>query len=213
MHVQVIKNFITDEQQQEIVAFVNSTTGIPRSPDEDLNVKHVNDQINGYSMINDMTKTEISTYVSDFQGGGGYIDEIPQVFIDIKDKISTTLGISKDNVFIHILNMKRGGRITPHYDAGYPNYINFKCNVCVVGAVNYDLHVDNQTASVSEKSLYTFEANMFKHWVDPYDSPRILLSYGFLIPCEELGYVADSSPRVRLANRIWKYYQNKHTQM
>jgi hypothetical protein len=213
MHLQVINNFITDEQQQEIVEFVNSCTGATRRPDENFHVKKVNDKINGFSVMNDMTKSKISTYVAEFQGGGGNIENIPQVFTDIRDKISSTLGISKDNVFLHILNMNGGGEITPHYDAGFPNYINFKCNVCVVGATSYDIHVDNQIATVKEKSLYTFEANMYKHWVDKYEGKRILLSYGFLLPCEELGYIPDVSPRIRLSNRIWKYYQLKQTKM
>jgi hypothetical protein len=40
------------------------------------------------------------------------------------------------------------------------------------------------------------------------DAPRILLSYGFIIPIEELGY-KESDSRVRLSNKIWKAFISK----
>jgi hypothetical protein len=55
--------------------------------------------------------------------------------------------------------------------------------------------------------MYCFEASLFKHWTpNKFDSRRILLSFGFLIPYKDLGR-SEEDPRVRLSQRIEKYFQ------
>jgi uncharacterized cupin superfamily protein len=96
-----------------------------------------------------------------------------------------------------------------HYDAGIPGYITYKCNICVSGPENDTLFIDNSEFNLKLGDLYCFEANFYKHWVNPSEIPRVLLSYGFILPIEELGY-KESDSRVRLSNRIWKIFISKH---
>jgi hypothetical protein len=211
MNLKVINNFITVDQQKQVMDYVNGYTPPIDKTDSDLNfhVQEVRKEINGFALMTNLTKSRISAYVSNFQGGNYGVFDLPPIFNEIKNQIANQLNISDKEVFLQIISMKEGGVIKPHYDAGYPDYVTFKCNVCVIGENPYEIFVGDHSETISERSLYTFEANMYKHSVNKYNSPRVLLSYGFMLPVEELGYNIND-PEVRLANRIWKYYQQSN---
>lgn len=206
MHLRVIDNFISNEQQSEIFSYVMNGL-VDGGESDNSHVKSVAAEINGTAMMCDMTKSNISSKVSKVHGGG-ILENVPLIFHNIKDQISERLNISKDNVFLQILSMQKGGKIKAHYDSGIPGFITYKCNIAVIAKDDYSIHVDKTNATIHEKSLYAFEANLYKHWVNEYPSHRILLSYGFIIPNDELGY-AEDDPRVRLFNRIYEHYMKK----
>lgn len=60
---------------------------------------------------------------------------------------------------------------------------------------------------IEPRILHSFEANFFKHWLNFSSHERVLLSYGFIIPLNELGY-KPTDPRPRMSDRIWKVFMN-----
>lgn len=101
-----------------------------------------------------------------------------------------------------------GGEVRKHYDAGKPGYIVYKCNIVVSGPTNDMIHVGKKTMSIPPKCLYCFEANLYKHWIDPADESRVHLSYGYIVPYSDLGWDVNSD-QVRLSNKIWSIYMKK----
>lgn len=101
--------------------------------------------------------------------------------------------------------MEKGGKITPHYDASINGFIIYKVNISIL-AENYNLYIDNVIMNINEKDLYSFEASLYKHWTEEFNSRRILLSFGFILPYETLGRDINE-PRIRLSERIKKYFQ------
>jgi aspartyl/asparaginyl beta-hydroxylase (cupin superfamily) len=101
--------------------------------------------------------------------------------------------------------MKKGGKINPHYDASVDGYINYKCNVSVLSE-DYELFLDKESIKIQETDLYGFEASLYKHWTNEFNSRRIFLSFGFLVPYNVTGR-NENDPRIRLSKRIGKYFQ------
>lgn len=66
-------------------------------------------------------------------------------------------------------------------------------------------HIDNDQYQLSPKDLYCFEANLYKHWLEPNPSSRIHVSFGYLLPYADLG-LNNQSPRARLSDRIYKRF-------
>ncbi len=60
--------------------------------------------------------------------------------------------------------------------------------------------------SISCGDLYSFEASLFKHWTNEFNSRRVLLSFGFLLKYEDLDR-SENDPRVKLSKRIQSYFQ------
>lgn len=85
----------------------------------------------------------------------------------------------------------------------------FKCNLNVLPDKDR-ICVDKDSFNLLECDLYCFEASLFKHWLDINEKERIILSYGFLLPYNDLGW-NENSPRVRLSQRIWKKFINGKT--
>jgi hypothetical protein len=101
--------------------------------------------------------------------------------------------------------MRKGGKISPHYDASVEGYVNYKCNLCLLSE-DYDFFVGDETVQVQQGDLYCFEASLYKHWTNTFDSRRVFISFGFMVPYEVLGR-SETDPRVRLSRRIEKYFQ------
>ena len=101
--------------------------------------------------------------------------------------------------------MAKGGKINPHYDASIDGYINYKCNVSILSE-DYDFFMDKASIKVEETDLYCFEASLYKHWTNEFNSRRIFLSFGFVMKYEDLGREIND-PRIRLSKRIKKYFQ------
>jgi hypothetical protein len=200
----ILKNFLTQEEQPQIIQYAKSIN--PCTSIENEHIKKINDQINGFSVLCDLTQTEVSKSVAKFQGDNTQIESVPDLFYEIKNRICSLCDITDKNVFFQLISMKKGGRVAPHYDAACPGYITYKCNVVVKGPPTDVIYVDKYPNTIEELSLYCFEASLYKHWADACEYDRILLSYGFLLPYRELLWDEDS-PRVRLSNRIWKKFQ------
>lgn len=200
-----IQNFLDESQKTQIVQFVN---GLDIRPDiTNHHISAVANELKGKSLMFDLSKTEISRYLATFQSSDNIQKfELPTIFLDIMVEISDRLKISKDHVFLQILDQEQGGKIIPHYDTGVDGYINFKCNVSPL-CEDYEIFVDGEPFSIREGDLYSFEASLYKHWSCEFQSRRILLSYGFALRYEELGR-SELDPRVRLGKRIQKYFQN-----
>ena len=59
---------------------------------------------------------------------------------------------------------------------------------------------------IQETDLYGFEASLYKHWTNEFNSRRIFLSIGFILPYSILNR-NENDPRIRLSKRIEKYFQ------
>lgn len=199
-----ISQFISDSDKLEILSFVNTL-----NLDIEIKNEHINtvaSKLNGSSYMFDITKTKLSNQLSSFQSSENLIDtNLPEIFTDLLNRISAVNQISKDNVFLQILNQKSGGLIHPHYDSAADGYITYKCNICVESD-DYRLYVGDDFIDVSQGDLYCFEASLYKHWTEPFKNKRVILSYGFILPYSELDRT-ENDPRVRLSKRIEKYFQ------
>jgi len=199
-----INNFIFNNEKSEIISFIENID--IQSNIENKHINEVASKLNGDSFMFDITKTDLSKKLSTYQSSENLIgNDIPYLFIEILDRISKKLNIKKDNVFLQILNQDSGGYIYPHYDSAIDGYITYKCNICVVGD-DYELFVGDDILNISQGDLYCFEASLYKHWTNPFNSRRIILSYGFILPYTDLGR-DENDPRVRLSKRILKYFQ------
>ena len=199
------RKFLDSETIEKVVSYVNTINELVVLKDHHL--KYLVSKLNGSSYMYDISKTELTNKLTKFQSGGYIVDEeLPIVFTEIISKISGLLQLSTDNVFLQIVDMNKGGTISKHYDASYDGYINYKCNISIMSE-DYDFCIDKETVNIGQSDMYCFEASLYKHWTPKtFASRRILLSFGFLLPYDELGRSAED-PRVRLSKRIEKYFQ------
>jgi hypothetical protein len=206
--MKIIPNFIDDTERGSILEFTD-TLSLPQGYLSNHHIREVRQKTGGVSVIWDISKTDVSTYISSFQSSGTQKDakELPQIFLDLQDRISGVLDIDKRHSFLQIVKMDSGGKIPPHYDTCYPGYITLKCNISAVSE-NYIIWLEKLDYQISQGDLYCFEASLFKHWTEPFTSPRVLLSYGFCVEYEKMNRHRDDL-RVRLSERIYKYFQSK----
>jgi hypothetical protein len=132
-------------------------------------------------------------------------EPLPEFIYKLIDKISETFKFPKDNIFLQAVDMKKGGKINPHYDASIDGCVNYKCNISVLSE-DYDLYVGKESVRIQESDLYGFEASLYKHWTNEFNSRRVFLSFGFVLKYEYVGRTIND-PRVRLSKRIEKYFQ------
>ncbi len=200
----IINNFVSQDEIDSIILYTNSI--VNNTFINNTHISHVAKGLNGSSHMFDVTNTSISNYLSKYQSSDNICNlELHSVFYTILDRISNTLNISSDHVFLQIVDMNKGGLITPHYDSSIDGYINFKCNISILSE-DYTLYIDKDSINVTSGDLYTFEASLYKHWTKEFNNRRILLSYGFALKYEELGR-SENDPRVRLSKRINSYFQ------
>lgn len=201
-----INKFISENEKNNILFFIDNLKNTNNITNN--HIKTVANELNGNTIMFDITKTEISSKISNFQSSNNvYEISLPNVIIDLKDRISEVLSLSKDNIFLQIIDSRKGGKIIPHYDTSFENYITYKCNISVLSK-KYKLYIEDNIVDIEEGDLYSFEASLFKHWTDPFEGRRIILSFGFILQIEELGR-DENDYRVRLSNRIIKKFQTK----
>jgi hypothetical protein len=194
---------ITPEERGKILEFIS---GLKGSTVENIHIKTVAEGLKGVAHMWDISKTEVSTYLSTFQSDGNLrTEELPSSVFDILQRISDLTGF-KENIFLQIIDQSTGGEIKPHYDTAYPGYINVKANTPVISE-SYKLFVGEEVWDIEEGDLYTFEASLYKHWALPFNSRRVLLSFGFGVPYEKIGRTKDD-PLIRMSERIYRYFQN-----
>jgi hypothetical protein len=154
----------------------------------------------------DISNTPLTNYITKFQSISNVSKEgLPSFIFNIIDRISEEFNFPKDNIFLQAVDMNKGGKINPHYDASIDGYVNYKCNISVLSE-DYDLFLDKESIKIQETDLYGFEASLYKHWTNEFNSRRVFLSFGFLLKYEDVGRTIND-PRVRLSKRIEKYFQ------
>lgn len=200
----VVRNFLRDFERESIVEWVNGISFIQSVSNS--HIKEVRRNLNGNSYMYDISKTPETSYISNFQSGENIIgDDPPKIILDLVRRISESILVSDERVFLQVLDMNSGGRISPHYDSAIDGYINYKCNISVLSE-KYDLYLGDNAITVDQGDLYCFEASLYRHWTEKFRNRRILLSFGFVLPYGDLGRDSDD-PRVRMSRRIVKYFQ------
>lgn len=207
MNFKIKSNFISLEEQKEIVEYSNHQP--IQQEIENEHIKNVNEEIKGWSVLCDFTQTELSKNVSKYQGDSTLVQEVPEIYHVLADRIAESLNISKDHVFFQYIVLGENGKVPSHYDVVFPGYITYKCNICVEGPSMDLVFVDKHQMLITSLDLYCFEANLYRHWMNTCSNRRIHLSYGFLLPYKELNWREDH-PRVRMSNRIWKAFIERY---
>jgi hypothetical protein len=198
------KKFISKDEVNQIVNWIDSVNH--SGNDSNHHLTELSKTLNGKSYIFDISNTPLTNYITKFQSISDVSKEgLPSFIFNIIDRISEEFNFPKDNIFLQAVDMKKGGKINPHYDASVDGYINYKCNVSVLSE-DYELFLDKDSIKIQETDLYGFEASLYKHWTNEFNSRRIFLSFGFVLPYEILNRT-ENDPRIRLSKRIGKYFQ------
>jgi len=201
------KKFISKEESIKIVDWINSINH--SGNDTNHHLEYLSKSLNGNSYIFDISNTFLTNYITKFQSISDVSkEELPEFIHNIIDRISNEFNFPKDNMFLQAIDMNTGGEIKPHYDPSLNGYINYKVNISILSQ-NYKIFVGDQSIEVEETDLYAFEASLYKHWTNEFNSKRIFLSFGFILPYSILNR-DDNDPRVRLSKRIEKYFQNSN---
>jgi len=200
------KNFITDQEVNLIIEWLDTLNHT--GDDSNHHLTELGKSLNGKSYIFDISKTEITKVITKIQSISDVSNDILPDFIhDIFDRISIEFNLPKNNIYLQGVDMNKGGKINAHYDAAIDGYINFKCNISVKSEP-YKFYLDKEILDIEEKDIYCFEASLYKHWTDEFNSKRIFLSFGIVIPYETLNR-DQNDPRVRLSRRVTKYFLNR----
>ena len=200
----IVKGFIDDGEVSQIISWVDSLN--PEDGDPNYHLSEISKALKGKTCIIDISNTELTNYITNFQSVSKVSkQEVPQIIMDIFERISKENNIPLDNIFVQVVDMNKGGRIQPHYDASIKGYINYKCNISVLSE-DYKIFIDKSCPTIEQKDLYCFEASLYKHWTEEFNSRRVFLSFGFLVPYDVLGR-SENDPRVRLSQRVEHYFQ------
>jgi hypothetical protein len=199
------RGFISAEESSLIVDWMDSLNHT--GSESNYHLSELSKDLKGKSCIFDISNTEKTNYITKFQSISDVSrEELPDFIHDILNRISEKLGLPKNHTFLQAVDMRKGGKINPHYDASVEGHINYKCNISVLSE-DYDFHVGEDSYPIEERDLYCFEASLYKHWTDEFNSRRVFLSFGFIVPYATTG--RDSNDvRVRLSKRIEKYFQS-----
>jgi hypothetical protein len=198
------KNFITKDESNQIVEWIDSVNHT--GDDSNYHLTELSKVLKGKSCIFDISNTSLTNYITKFQSISDVSKEpLPDFIYNIIDRISKEFNYPKDNIFLQAVDMNKGGKINPHYDASIDGYVIYKCNISVLSE-DYDLFLDKDTIKIQETDLYGFEASLYKHWTNEFNSRRVFLSFGFILKYEDVGRTIND-PRIRLSKRIEKYFQ------
>jgi hypothetical protein len=198
------KNFISKDETNQIVTWLDSVNHT--GDDSNYHLTELSKVLKGKSCIFDISNTPLTNYITKFQSISDVSKEpLPDFIYNIIDRISKEFNYPKDNIFLQAVDMNKGGKINPHYDASIDGYVIYKCNISVLSE-DYDLFLDKDSIKIQETDLYGFEASLYKHWTNEFNSRRVFLSFGFILKYEDVGRTIND-PRVRLSKRIEKYFQ------
>jgi hypothetical protein len=198
------KNFITKDEANQIVKWIDSVNHT--GDDSNYHLSELSKTLKGKSCIFDISNTTLTNYITKFQSISDVSnDPLPDFIHVIIDRISNELNLPKENVFLQAVDMNKGGKINPHYDASLDGYVNYKCNISILSE-DYDFYVGDEVVNIEETDMYCFEASLYKHWTNEFNSRRIFLSFGFVLTYEDVNRKI-TDPRVRLSKRIERYFQ------
>lgn len=200
----IIKNFISKEESESILKWVDSLRFTELTAN--FHLTEITKVLNGNSFIFDISQTKETSYITNFQKRDYVRTEgVPDFILELVDRIANTICLPKNHLFLQAVDMNSGGKIAPHYDASFDGLINYKCNLSILSE-DYTLFTDKYEIPVQQSDLYCFEASLYKHWTNEFNSRRVFLSFGFLIPYDVMGR-DENDVRVRLSKRIEKYFQ------
>lgn len=204
-----IENFITEEERKEMHNWViNQKPVAPQEIPDAVRCIH-DDNINEDGSVNGLTwafcfcDTEIGLATFEYNGKDVEINSVPQLFWELRDRIADTLEIPKTHSSMSIWRMYKGAFIRPHYDPVYPGYVLVKANICVLSPEDNSVIVNKENRKLEERSLNAMEVSLYKHEVKPVKGERINFCYGFVVPCEVLGWDIDCT-RVRRSIKQWE---------
>jgi hypothetical protein len=197
------KNFVTEEEVNLIIEWINTLNHTGN--DSNHHLTELGKSLNGKPYIFDISKTDITKVITKLHSIRDVSTELlPDFIYKIFDRISIEFNLPKDNIYLQAVDMNKGGKINPHYDAGINGYINYKCNISIKSEP-YKFYLENEIIDIEEKDIYCFEASLYKHWTNEFNSKRVFLSFGIIIPYETMNR-SENDPRVRLSKRISKYF-------
>lgn len=200
------KNFITRDEVNQIVQWIDTVNHT--GDDSNYHLSELSKTLKGKSCIFDISNTPLTNYIAKFQSISDVSnDQLPDFIHAVIDRISNELNLPKENIFLQAVDMNKGGKINPHYDASIDGYVNYKCNISVLSE-DYDFYVGDEVVSIGETDMYCFEASLYKHWTNEFNSRRVFLSFGFVLTYEDVSRNTED-PRVRLSKRIEKYFQTQ----
>lgn len=198
------KKFITKDESNQIIEWLDSVNHTGN--DSNYHLSELSKTLKGKSCIFDISNTPLTNYITKFQSISDVsLEPLPYVINNIIDRIIKEVNLPKENIFLQAVDMNKGGKINPHYDASIDGYVNYKCNISVLSE-DYDFFVGDEIAKIEETDLYCFEASLYKHWTNEFNSRRIFLSFGFVLKYEDVNREIND-PRIRLSQRIGKYFQ------
>ena len=201
----IIKSFCHQSERVEVLKWIDSLNQSGQASNKHM--ERLADSLKGKALMFNQSQTELTNYISKFQAISDInISEVPQFILDIQLRIAQHFNFPIDNIFFQAVDMPQGGRIGVHYDASLTGFVNYKCNLSILSD-DYNFYIDKETLGISQGDLYGFEASLYKHWTDEFKSRRVFLSFGFILPYHILNRESDE-PRVRLSQRIEKYFQN-----
>jgi hypothetical protein len=167
----IIKNFITKDEANQIINWLDSVNHTDR--DSNVHLTEISKISNSKSYMFDISNTELTNYITKFQSVSDVSgNDLPEFIYNIINRISENFKISKENMFLQAVDMGKGGKINPHYDASIDGYVNYKCNISVLSE-DYDFFLDKEVLRVQETDLYCFEASLYKHWTNEFSSRRV----------------------------------------
>lgn len=200
----IIKNFISKDEATQIVNWIESVNHTGNN--SNYHLTELSKILNGKSYIFDISNTQLTNYITKFQSISDVSsDDLPEFIHILINRISEKFNFPKENVFLQAVDMRKGGKINPHYDAAIDGYVNYKCNISVLSE-DYDFYLDKESVKIQETDLYGFEASLYKHWTNEFNSRRVFLSFGFVLKYEDLDRNIND-PRIRLSKRIERYFQ------
>ena len=200
----IIRNFLNKEETKIILDWIDTIQH--QEFESNHHLIEIGKKLNGTSQVFDISNTSLTNYITNYQSISKVsFEKIPDIITSLINRISCEFNFPKDNIFLQAVNMYKGGKIEAHYDASVNGYINYKCNISIISE-DYNFYIDKEIIDIKQGDLYGFEASLYKHWTDEFNSRRVFLSFGFLIPYNIVGR-SEIDPRVRLSNRIEKYFQ------
>lgn len=203
-NLKIKRGFITSSESSQILNWIDSIDHA--GCDANYHLSELSKDLKGKSCIFDISDTPLTNYITKFQSISGVSKEkMPDFIHSIIDRISEKFGFPKDHVFLQAVDMNKGGKISPHYDASIDGYVNYKCNISVLSE-DYEIFLDKNAIKIRETDLYGFEASLYKHWTNEFKSRRVFLSFGFILPYDILNRKEDDA-RIRMSKRIEKYFQ------
>jgi hypothetical protein len=200
------RGFITASESNQILNWIDSINHV--GGDANYHLSELSKDLKGKSLIFDISDTSLTNYITKFQSISDVSKEkVPDFIHAIIDRISEEFGFPKNHIFLQAVDMNRGGKINPHYDASLDGYVNYKCNISVLSE-DYEIFLDKDVMEIKETDMYGFEASLYKHWTNEFKSRRVFLSFGFILPYGVLAR-KESDPRIRLSKRIERYFQKQ----